>query len=273
MWERRSNFSALFPDPINTYGFYLLSSVKAHWHAEGLLRGLNLSRYVTACGARAFLYLLTDRFIALQGVLHKSTCSHFFFPFGKLTFGLALVIAPQIYTVGRPGAVPPKVGSGQSCWINSGLGEGCRDRFLVLSKCVTCITWNPQPTMRNTLLSVLGEELLGQLWRHQTKKNYENGLEEMMLIIALFIVLWGENLRATRIAPGLALQRGWPGRWVWGDLQHHNPFYRAMFSGFGLIQVRRETHPGFYTWFVPVICIEIPYFFLGLLLSSPSGMH
>lgn len=59
-----------------------------------------------------------------------------FFSFGKLTFGLALVTAPQIYAVGRPGAVPPKVGFGQGCWISCGLGEGCREGFLVLAKCV-----------------------------------------------------------------------------------------------------------------------------------------
>lgn len=59
-----------------------------------------------------------------------------FFPFRKLTYGLDLVTAPQIYTVGGPGAVPPKVGFGQGCWISCGLGEGCRDRFLVLPKCV-----------------------------------------------------------------------------------------------------------------------------------------
>lgn len=95
VWEKSSNFSASFPDPINTFGFCLLSSVKGHWHAEGLLRGLNLSRYVSVCGTGAFLYLLTDRFIALLGALHKSTCSDSF-PFGKLTFGLALVTATDL---------------------------------------------------------------------------------------------------------------------------------------------------------------------------------
>lgn len=73
--------------------------------------------------------------------------------------------------------------------------------------CVACISWHPQLILRNTLLSVLGEELLGQLCRHQIKEKYENGLEQMMLIIALFIVLWGENFRAARVAPGFALER------------------------------------------------------------------
>lgn len=130
--------------------------------------------------------------------------------------------------------------------------------------CVSCIAWHPQPTLKNTLLSVFGEELLGQLCRHQTKKKYENGLEQMMMIIALFIALWGATFRAASIVSGLALQSSWAACWVWGDLHHHNPFYRATCSGFRLVQVRRETHPSFYTGFACVIYRKIPDFFLGL---------
>lgn len=136
LWEKNSNFSASFPDPINSYGFCLLWSVKAHWHTEGLLRGLNLSRYVSACGTRAFFYIYWPTGSLPYREYFTRVLAVTVFPFGKLTFGLALVTAPQIYAVGRSGAVPPKVGFGQDCWISCGLGEGCRDRFLVLPKCL-----------------------------------------------------------------------------------------------------------------------------------------
>lgn len=147
VWEKSSNFSASFPDPINTYGFCLLSSVKAHWHAEGLLRGLNLSRYVSACGNRAFLYLLTDRFIALQGVLHKSTgCD--FFPFQKA----------HLWT--RPGYSSTDLHCGRT-WSSATKGRlwarlldqlwpgwGLQGQIPCATKMrVACIARHPQPTL------------------------------------------------------------------------------------------------------------------------------
>lgn len=152
VWEKTSNFCASFPDPINTYGFCLVSSEKAHWHAQGLLWGLNLSRCVSVCGTRAFLYLLTDRFIALQGVLHKSTCLRWLFFFlERPLLGLALVTAPQIYTVGRPGSNATKGGLwaglyGQP-WSDGGL-VGCSGWFLVLSKCVLHVLRDSRRSLR-----------------------------------------------------------------------------------------------------------------------------
>ena len=107
---------------------------------RGTTQGLNLSRCVSICGTRAFFYLLTDRFIALQGVLHKSICLQWvFFFLERPLLGLALVTAPQIYVVGRPGSSATKGGLWEGLygqpWSEWGL-VGCSERFLVLSKCV-----------------------------------------------------------------------------------------------------------------------------------------
>lgn len=213
---------------------------------------------------RLFLYLLTDRFIALQGVLHKSTGSEFF-SFWKAHFWSGPSSSSRDLRCGKTWSNATKGRLGARLLDQLWPGWGLQGQIpCAVKMCVACLAWHPQPTLGKTLLSVVGEELLGQLWRHQTKEKYENGLEKMMLIIAFFILLWGENFRATRIAPGLALQGGWPACWVWGDLHYHNPFYRASFSGLRLIQVRRETHSGFYTGFAHVICRKITDFFLGL---------
>lgn len=176
VWEKTSNFWASFPSPINTYRFSLVSSEKAHWHAEGLLRGLNLSRYVSICGTRAFLYLLTDRFIALQGVLHKSTClQSLFFILERPLLGSDLVMAPQFCAVGRPGSSTTKgalrAGLYGQPWSEWGLEAATSDLLCHQNVyCLYCLTAT-EPTLWNTPLSVLGEELWYSFEETSQKRN------------------------------------------------------------------------------------------------------